>query len=324
MKAWRAMRYGGAEVLELVDAPRPTPAADEVVVEVISASLNPLDWHQLRGEPWLVRITGGLRHPKTGVVGTDVAGVVVETGAGVTNLRVGDRVVGTTTHSLAAFAVARADRVVALPDGLDARTAAGLPVAGVTALQALRLGDVGSSTRVLVIGASGGVGTFAVQLAAANGAVVTGICSTANVELVRELGATEVIDRTTDGLDRLVGPFDAIVDCVGSLPFRRCKALLAPGGRYVVVGGPDGGRLLGPLTHFATAKLAFLLGGRSAHPMIAKITTDDLNELTTAVAAGRLRVVVDRVVTFDEAPDAIRYLETKRARGKVLVEVRTD
>ncbi|MCX6521363.1 MAG: NAD(P)-dependent alcohol dehydrogenase [Actinobacteria bacterium] len=322
MKAWRAMRYGGPEVLELVDAPRPTAAANEVVVEVIAASLNPLDWHQLRGEPWLVRITGGLRRPKTGAVGTDVAGVVVETGTGVTHLRVGDRVVGTATHSLAAFAAARADRVVPLPDGLDAVAAAGLPVAGVTALQALRLGNVGSSTRVLVIGASGGVGTFAVQLAAANGAVVTGVCSTANVVLVRELGATEVIDRTTNELDRLTGPFDAIVDCVGSLSFRRCKALLVRGGRYVVVGGPDGGRLLGPLTHLARAKLAFVLGGRSAHPMIATITADDLNELTAAFAADRLRVVVDRVVPLDDVPDAIRHLETKRARGKVLVEVR--
>lgn len=322
MRAWSAVRYGGPEVLELADRPRPTAGAGEVLVEVIGASLNPLDWHVLRGEPYIARLGSGFRRPKTGGVGTDLTGVVVEIGAGVTDFRVGDRVVGTAGHALAELAVTSAQRLAPLPDGIDMLAAAGLPVAGVTAVQALRLAEVGSGSRVLVVGASGGVGTFAVQLAAAAGASVTGVCSTANVDLVRDLGAVHVVDRTTDELDRLTGPFDAIVDCIGSLPLRRCKAMLTRGGRYVVVGGPDGGKLVGPLTHLATAKLAFLFGGRRARPMLAKVTSPDLAELVTAMTSGELRVVVDRTVPFSDVPEAIRYLETKRARGKVLVDVR--
>lgn len=322
MRAWSAERYGGPEVLELVDRPRPTAGAGEVVVEVIGASLNPLDWHVLRGEPYIARLGSGFRRPKTGGVGTDLTGVVVETGDGVTGLRIGDLVVGTAGHALAELAVTSAQRLAPLPDGVDVLAAAGLPVAGVTALQALRLAEVGSGSRVLVIGASGGVGVFAVQLATAAGASVTGVCSTGNVELVRDLGAVHVVDRTTDELDRLTGPFDAIVDCIGSLPLRRCKAMLARGGRYVVVGGPDGGKLVGPLTHLARAKLAFLFSGRRARPMLAKVTAAELSELVTAMAAGELRVVVDRIAPFTDVPDAIRYLETRRARGKVLIDVR--
>lgn len=321
MKAWSAARYGGPEVLELVERPRPEPGAGEVLVQVVGASLNPLDWHVVRGEPWLARLGAGFRRPKTGAVGTDLAGVVLAVGPGVAHLRPGDRVVGTAAHALAELAVARADRLTPIPDGVETLAAAGLPVAGVTALQALRLADAGQGARVLVVGASGGVGTFAVQLAAAQGAVVTAVCSTSNVDLVRGLGATEVIDRTNDQLDRLTGPFDAIVDCIGSLPLRRCKALLVRGGRYVVVGGPDGGRLVGPLTHLARAKISFLIGGRRARPMLAKVTSADLSELCSAVAAGTLRVVVDRVVPFESAPAGLEHLETRRARGKVLVAV---
>jgi NADPH:quinone reductase-like Zn-dependent oxidoreductase len=305
--------------LALTEIARPEPAAGEVRLRVIAASVNPLDWHQLRGEPWLVRITGGLRRPKQTVIGTDVAGIVDAVGDGVDQLHVGDRVFGAGVGTFGPWALALAKRLALVPDGVDPAAAASLPIAGCTALQAIRRAGIGAGSNVLIVGASGGVGTFAVQLANAAGASATGVCSTRNVELVRSLGASDVVDHTTGELDALTGPFDAIIDNVGSLPFKRCKQLLRDGGAYVVVGGPDGGRTLGPLTHLARAKLAFTTGGRRAVPFLATIETDDLSELARQVAAGSLRPVIERTFGTNQVPDAIRHVETKHTRGKVVL-----
>jgi NADPH:quinone reductase-like Zn-dependent oxidoreductase len=319
MQAYTADRYGGPEVLALTEIAVPEPASGQVRLSVLAASVNPLDWHQLRGEPWLVRITGGLRRPKQPVIGTDVAGIVDAVGEGVDGLHVGDRVFGAGIGTFAPFALAAAKRLAVAPDGIEPPAAASLPIAGCTALQAIRRSDIGPGSNVLIVGASGGVGTLAVQLAVAAGASVVGVCSTRNVELVRSLGASEVVDHTTGELDALSGPFDAIIDNVGSLPFTRCKRLLVDGGRYVVVGGPDGGRLLGPLTHLARAKLTFTTGGRRAVPFLAAIEPDDLSELARQVATGSLRPVIEHTFGTHDVADAIRHVETKRTRGKVVI-----
>jgi NADPH:quinone reductase-like Zn-dependent oxidoreductase len=319
MQAFSAPRYGGPEVLVHAELAIPDPAPDQVRIRVLASSVNPLDWHELRGEPWLVRARGGVRRPRQTVVGSDVAGIVDEVGTEVSGIQVGQRVFGTAVGAFGPFALARPKRLAFVPDGVTPPIAASLPVAGCTALQALRKGGVESGSKVLVVGASGGVGTFAVQLAVAAGASVTGVCSTPNVELVRSLGASTVIDYTTGGLDALEGPFDAIVDNIGSMPFRRCRALLRHGGAYVVIGGPDGGSVLGPLTHLARAKLAFVFGGRRAVPFLASIESADLDDLARRVAAGTLVPVVERTFGSQEVPDAIRHVETRRTRGKVVI-----
>jgi NADPH:quinone reductase-like Zn-dependent oxidoreductase len=321
MRAFVTSTYGGPEALRLEHVPVPEPGAEQVLVRVSATSLNPLDWHSLRGEPWLVRLGDGLRRRKRPGLGVDLAGEVVAVGSAVTDLAVGDRVVGAGTSSFAEYCAARASSLAKLPVGVTTTDAAALPIAGVTALRAIDAGVIGAGDRVLVVGASGGVGTLAVQIAVARGATVTGVCSTSNVELVTHLGATTVVDYTGGGLDSLAGPFDAIIDTVGSIPNRRRKALLRPGGTLVVVGGPDGGRLLGPLTHLMRSKLAFVVGGRTARPLLAKIDRDALEALVELVRSGAVRVVVDRVAPFEGLPEALAYLETRHARGKVVVAV---
>lgn len=319
MRAFVSDAYGAPTTLRIEDIPVPEPADDQVLVRVEATSLNPLDWHSLRGEPWLVRLGNGVRRRRRRGLGADLAGEVVAVGTKVTDLAVGDRVVGGGTSTFAEFCTARASSLATFPDSVAATDAAALPIAGATALQAVDAAGVGPGDRLLVVGASGGVGTLAVQIAVARGAEVTGVCSGANVELVRSLGATTVVDYTTGDLDTLAGPFDAIVDTVGSIPNRRRKALLRPGGTLVVVGGPDGGRLLGPLTHLVRAKLSFLVGGRTAHPLMAKIDRATMAALVDLVASGAVRPVIDRAVPFEHLPAALDYLETRRARGKVVV-----
>jgi NADPH:quinone reductase-like Zn-dependent oxidoreductase len=321
MQAFVSSVYGGPEVLQLDTVPIPRPRAGEVVVRVHATSLNPLDWHMLRGEPWLARLGNGFRRRKHPGIGADLAGEVVAVGDGVTDLQVGDRVFGTGQGSFAQYAVAKPGNVARIPDGVSDADAAALPVAGITALQAVEAAAMEPGSRVLVVGASGGVGTLAVQLARAAGAVVTGVCSTGNLELVRGLGASEVVDYTAGGLDELHDSFDAIIDSIGSISTRRCKQLLRPGGVLVVVGGPDRGRLLGPMTHLAKVKLAFVTGGRRARPFLAKLDRAALEELGAHLVAGRLRAVVDRTVPLIQLPEALAYLETRRARGKVVVTV---
>jgi NADPH:quinone reductase-like Zn-dependent oxidoreductase len=320
MLAVVARQYGGPSSLRLDQVPCPTPGPGQVVVRVAATSVNPLDWHTMRGEPWIARLGSGLRRPTSGRLGTDLAGEVVACAADVDTLHVGDRVVGGASGAFAQFAVAKAKNLALVPPEVDMVQAAALPVAGITALQAVAAAACTAGSRVLVFGASGGVGTYAVQLAVAAGLEVVGVCSGPNVELVRSLGAVDVVDYTVDAhLATVAGPFDAIIDSVGTLPFRRCKQLLVPGGRYVVVGGPDGGRLIGPLAHLLRAKVAFVTGGRRAVALMAKIDGASMNELVRLLEGGSVGSVVDRVVPLDDIAEAIAYVETRRARGKVVV-----
>jgi NADPH:quinone reductase-like Zn-dependent oxidoreductase len=321
MRAHVMDNYGGPELLRQAEIDRPLPAAGEVLVHVAGTSINPLDAHEMRGEPWIMRLGKGWRRPKQHVRGNDVSGIVVASGDTADDDMVGTTVFGTATGSFADYAVAKVAHVAPAPTSIDPVTAAALPIAGLTALQAVRAARLPESGRLLVIGASGGVGTLAVQIAVAAGVHVTGVCSGPNLELVRSLGATEAIDYTAGELDPSAGPFDAIIDMIGSSRLHRCKQLLASKGTYVLIGGPDGGRLLGPLGGMIRAKLWFALGGRRARTPLATVRRDDLIELAGLVDAGVIRPVIDQLVAFDELVDAVRRLETHRARGKVIIQV---
>lgn len=308
-------------MLRLEEVNPPTPSSDEVVIRVEATSVNPKDSYDTRGEPLLAMFGDGWRRPRSARRGTDVAGVVADVGAGVEGYAVGSRIYGSATGAFAEYAVTTPDRIAPAPSTVDATSAAGLPVAGVTALQAIEAAQVSEAGRVLVIGASGGVGTLIVQLAAARGARVTAVCSGRNVDLVRGLGAQQVVDYATGGLDDLAGPFDSIIDVAATPPFRKRRALLAPTGTYVIIGAPAGSRLLGPLGSILRAKLSLAIGRRRSRFFIASVHHDALVELAGLVDSGAISPVIDRILDFDSLPDAMRHLETHRARGKIVVDV---
>ncbi len=322
MRAVVQHRYGSADDLSLQDTPVPTPADDQVLLRVHAASVNPVDTHSISGTPWMVRLQGGLRAPKQVTPGTDVAGTVVLVGKDVTRFRPGDEVYGGARGSFAEYAVAAERRLAPRPAALDVEQAAAMPVAAITALQALRdKANLQPGQRVLVNGASGGVGTFAVQIATAFGAHVTAVCSTRNVEMVRALGADEVIDHTTD--DFAVGrePYDAMIDMIGNRSLASCRKALRPGGVYVVVGGPDRSRALGPVTRMIAALVRFRFTDRRAVAFMADLLADDLVALTELVAAGQLRSVIEQTYPLAGTPDAVRHQMGGHTRGKVVVRI---
>jgi NADPH:quinone reductase-like Zn-dependent oxidoreductase len=311
-------RYGPPDVLRLIELADPAPAAGEALVRVRAAAINPADWYGLAGRPWIARLSMGLRRPKDGRIGIDVAGTVTAVGAEVTGLRVGDDVFGRGTGSLAEY-VSVVGKLALKPPGLTFEEAAAFPVAATTALQGLRAkGRLQPGQKVLINGASGGVGTFAVQIAKALGAEVTAVCSTKHVELVRSLGADQVVDYTREDFTRLHERFDLLLDVAGSRSWRACRRVLAPGGRVVLVGGPKRNRLLGPIGHI----VAMRLGGRGGTSFfIASLNEADLIALRELVEAGKVRPVVDRRYELAEAAEAFRYLGEGHARGKIVVSV---
>lgn len=316
--------YGLLDSVELASVEAPTPDDDLVLVRVRAASLNPIDWHVAKGEPLIARLGAGWRVPKRIELGNDGAGVVESVGRNVTEFRPGDEVFGGMRGSFAELALANPAALAAKPATLSFAQAASLPVAGVTALQAVRDGGrVQSGQRVLVNGAGGGVGTFAVQIAVALGAEVTGICSTRNVELVRSLGATDVVDYTAADGDIVARGerFDVMIDNIGNRSFADCRRLLVPRGRLVVVGGPEGGRLIGPLRHLLAAKFTFALGRRKAVAVMAKQRSADFASLADMVVAGTVRPVVDRTIVLHDGPAALVDLARGHTRGKVVVSL---
>jgi len=324
MKAIVQDAYGSADVLELREIARPTIGTDDVLVQVRAAGVDPGVWHLMSGEPYLVRTIGGLRKPKVPARGRDLAGVVAAAGAAVTRFRVGDEVWGTCeSGSFAEYATARQRRLAPKPAGISFEEAAVTPISGVTALQAVRdSGGVQPGQRVMVIGAAGGVGSFAVQIATAFGSTVTGVCSPSKIELVRSLGAEEVIDYTRDEIDRDGARYDVIIDTAGNRRLRVLRRVLTPRGTLVLVGGEHGGgRLLGGFDRQLRAPLLSLFVGQRLRGLAARERAEDLEEVGRLIESGAVRPVIDRTYALADAADAIRYLHEGHVAGKVVVTI---
>ncbi|MCG8371847.1 MAG: NAD(P)-dependent alcohol dehydrogenase [Proteobacteria bacterium] len=306
----------------MVELHVPEPAAADVLIRVRAASVNPYDWHHLRGSPYLMRLGTGIGSPAQPRLGTDFAGVVEAVGKDVSRFVPGDRVFGGATGAFGEYVtVSGAGSVAHLPDGVSFEQAAALPIAATTALQALRdRGGLRPGRKVLINGASGGVGTFAVQIAKSMGAEVHGVCSTRNVELVRSLGADRVFDYTQENYTGSGETYDVIVDMVGNHPIRANLRVLAPDGRLVIVGGPKG-NWFAPLRRPLGALLTAPFVDQQLVTMIAGLDGDDLAALAAMVEDGSVRPVIDRRFALPAVPDAIRYSETGRARGKIVINI---
>lgn len=327
-RAVAQVRYGGPEVLELCSRPRPDPGPGQVLVRVHAASVNARDWHVMRGEPRLARLMDrtvfGRRGPRHEVRGTDLAGVVLAVHPTVTRWQPGDAVFGEGVGTFAELAVARADQLATVAPGTPFELAAALPLAAATAVLCLDETRLGPGGSVLVNGASGGVGTFAIQVAKAAGLTVTAVVSSRNVDLARSLGADKVVDRTVTDFTQAGRTYEAVVDLVGNRRLRDLRRVVRPGGRLVLSGGgrPGEGTVVGPLRLLVgAAAVARWLPFEVAVPRSVP-TTDVLERVAALVASGRLRVVVDRTFPLEEAASALRYVETEHARAKVVITVR--
>ncbi|HYN92947.1 MAG TPA: NAD(P)-dependent alcohol dehydrogenase [Pilimelia sp.] len=318
-------RYGGPEVLRLLDQPPPAPGAGEVLVRVHAASVNARDWHVMRGEPRLARLMDrtvfARRGPRVPVRGTDLAGVVATIGAGVTRWAPGDAVYGEGVGTFADYAVAAATQLAALPDGMRFEDAAALPLAATTALLCLDETGLSEGATVLINGASGGVGTMAVQAAKARGFDVSAVVSTRNVAMVESLGADTVIDYTTTDFTRTGRTWDAVVDLVGNHRLRDLRRTVRPEGRLVLSGGGNSGegRVLGPLKLLAGATALARFQPFQVRAPRAVPSTEMLERVARMVADGRLRPVVDTTFALPDVPAAVRYMETAHTRGKVVI-----
>ncbi len=322
MRAARARCYGASDVLTVEDVEKPTPAENEVLVRVVAAAANPLDYHFMRGSPYVLRLMAGIGAPDDPRVGVDFAGVVEATGDAVTKFAVGDAVFGGANGAFAEYLTVRESGAIAKkPANVGFEEAASIGIAATTALQALRdLGKLEAGERVLINGASGGVGTFAVQMASATGADITGVCSTRNVDMVKALGADRVIDYKAEDYTARDDRYDVIVDMVGNFSPAKNHALLNPGGRYVIVGGPKG-NWIAPFLRPLQAKWTSLFVDEELLTLFATMRGDDMATLGEMLADGRITSEIDRSYPLDEVSDAIGYLETHRARGKVIIDI---
>jgi len=323
MHAARYGCYGDTTVVQWVTVARPVPSDSSVLVRVHAAATNPLDWHYMRGKPYIMRLSSGIGRPSEERLGQDFAGVVEAVGVNVTRFAPGDSVFGASTGAFGEYLAVRENADIAhLPDSMSLDEAAALPVAATTALQAVRdVGQVARGQRVLVNGASGGVGTYAVQIAKALGAHVTGVSSERNVALVRALGADVTIDYTSEDFTTAAARYDVIIDNVGNHAPWALRRVLVPDGRVVVVGGPENDRWLGPIT----ALLRALVYGWFVEPtfagLLSETTQQDLEYLASLVAQGQLRSVIDRRFEATELREAIAYQESGRSRGKNVVRI---
>ena len=320
MKAIVHTKYGSPDVLELEEVQEPQLADDHALVRVRAVSINPADWYGVTA-PLAIRPTMGIFKPRSDRTGIDFAGTVEAVGKDVTHVQPGDEVFGARNGALAEYVTVR-DAVVPKPANVSFEEAAAVPVAAITALQALRdKGRLQPGQRVLVNGASGGVGTFAVQIAKALGAQVTGVCSTGNVELVRSLGADHVIDYTREDFTRSGRRYDLLLDIAGGRTWSELRRVLEPDATVVIVGAPKGNRVLGPLAHLARIRLASLRGSQKAVFFIARTNRADMEVLRELLETGKVKPVVDRRYELSETADAFRYLGEGHARGKVVVTV---
>jgi NADPH:quinone reductase-like Zn-dependent oxidoreductase len=325
-KAYFYRDYGSPDILRLEEIEKPVPTDDQVLVKVRAASVNPLDWHYMEGTPYIVRLIDfGLLKPKVNRLGVDMAGQVEAVGKNVTEFKPGDEVFGQKFGAFGEYVAVRADRGVVLkPPGVTFEQAAALPVAAITALQGLRdKGKVQPGQKVLINGASGGVGTFAVQLAKTMGAEVTAVCSGRNVELVRSLGADHVIDYTKEDYTRNGQRYDVLIDNVVNHSFSENIGVLNPQGKHVMIGGggPEDQGFVGPLILPIKAALLRRFVTQEVGFMLADVNKKDLSYLADLVQTGKLKVVIDKSYPLGQLPEAMRYLETGRARGKVVIIV---
>jgi len=322
MKAIVYRCYGSPDILELADIAKPTPADDEVLVKVKAAAVNPLDWHYMRGSPYIMRLGTGLGKPDETRLGVDFAGTIEAVGKDVKQFKPGDNVFGRKTGAFAEYVTIAEDRALALkPSNMSFEQVASVPIAAVTALQALRnKGQLQPGQKVLINGASGGVGTFAVQIAKAIGAEVTGVCSERNAEMVRSIGADYVIDYKQENYTENGKQYDLIIDMIGNHSLSDNRQVLTPEGRFVIIGGGKGnwiGPLMGPIkasVYSPFVEQDFIL-------LMAQMRQDDLNTLAALMEAGEVTPVIDRRYTLSEVPAAIRYSEEGHARGKIVINL---
>jgi len=326
LKAIVYHEYGSPDVLELQDIDKPVVKDDEVLVRVRAASVNPADWHFMRGVPYVMRPQAGLRKPKNTLLGRDIAGQVEAVGKAVTGFRPGDEVFAEVgAGGFAEYASVSEGVLVLKPANLTFEQAAAVPLAALTALQGLRdAGQIQPERRVLIIGASGGVGTFAVQIAKSFGADVTGVCSTKNVELVRSLGADHVIDYTQEDPTQSGQKFDLIFQLAGTSSPSHCRRVLTSKGTLVLSSGESDGRWIGPVDRLLKAAVLSPFVSQKLGSFLAKANKEDLQSLKELIEAGDVTPVIDRTYSLSETPEAVRYLEEGHARGKVVITVATD
>jgi NADPH:quinone reductase-like Zn-dependent oxidoreductase len=320
MKAAVYTRYGPPDVVQVTDVEKPVPKDNEVLIKVRAASLNPLDWHFMRGTPYAVRIIAGLRKPKFSGLGVDVAGQVEALGAKVSHFKVGDEVFGSCKGAFAEYVCASESVLVTKPANVTFEQAASVPVAAYTALQGLRdKGRIQAGQKVLVNGAAGGVGTFAVKIAESFGADVTGVCSTRNLDMVRSIGANNVIDYTQEDFTKSAQRYDLFFDCVGNHSLSATRRVLSPEGIYVGAGGTTDNWMIGPLARAISSLVLSLFGSQKFLTLLAKASKQDLTWMREHMKSGKITPVIDRLYDLNEVPEAIRYLEAGHARGKVII-----
>jgi NADPH:quinone reductase-like Zn-dependent oxidoreductase len=322
MRAAVHERYGAPDrVVEIRDLEKPEPAPDEVLVRIRAASVNISDWYAVTGRPWVARGSMGIRGPKETRIGADYAGIVEAVGSDVRGFRPGDEVFGARTGSCAEYVVAKADRaIVKRPENVDVEQAAAVAVAATTALQALRdQGKLEPGQRVLVHGASGGVGTYAVQIAKALGGHVTAVCGPHGVEIARSLGADEIVDYSRGDVTRGDRRFDLALDIAGTRSFGQLRRVLTPKATVVVVGGKRANRLIGPLAHVAGSKVRAMFASQKATFFLAKVDKTDMGVLRDFLAEGKLRSVVEDVFPFERIADALEHMGNGHPRGKIVV-----
>jgi NADPH:quinone reductase-like Zn-dependent oxidoreductase len=315
--------YGSAEVVRIESIARPVPAEHGVLVRVRASSVNPLDWHTMRGEPYVMRPTSGWGAPNDESLGTDFAGTVEAVGKRVTRFKPGDEVFGGGTGAFAQYLRIPENAVVALkPADLSFEDAAAAPVAGITALQALRdQGSLRAGQKVLINGAGGGVGTFAVQIAKAAGAEVTAVTNTASLALARSIGADHVIDYSHEDFTQGAARYDLILDLSGNHPLSAYRRVMSPTATYVLAGDTGNGSWVGPLAAFGKAALVARFTEQKLRPFLAQMNQADLTLLAAMLETGKVKPVVDRRYNLERIADAIRYQESGHARGKVVVTI---
>ncbi len=320
MKAIVYRTYGSPTVLKFEEIEKPTPAPNEVLLKVHAASVNPYDWHFMRGLPYLIRLFAGLTKPKVTRLGADVAGRVEAVGDSVMRFKPGDAVFGTAQGAFAEYVCTPESKLALKPENVTFEQAASVPMAACTALMGLRdKGHIKAGQQVLINGAAGGVGTFALQIARLYGAVVTGVCSERNVEMVRSIGADHVIDYTQEDFTRSGQRYDLILDAIGNRSFPDMKRILNPDGIVVMAGGAAGGWMIGTLARAVRARVRSQFGRRKFIGMLARIDKHDLAMLHELMTVGKIQPVIDRCYELSEVPDAVRHVEEGHARGKVVI-----